>query len=191
MATTVKEGYPMLRLALVVWSLSPVFLVWAVRGSAILDQSFLNLFAGLTLLGPLAMFRWRLMHTKKSKLEDGGNLQELTVRRLTDRREHLLSYLFPLLLSFWAIDFQDFRELASFGCVMLFTGLAFWHLQLTYVNLWLALVGYRSVQVEPKGASGRSLRPIILLTKNHRLQEGEFVQAWLLTNNLYIEKPEK
>ncbi len=186
MSIIAKEGFVCLRIWMVIGCLSPVFLVWAIRGNNLLSDGVLWTMAGIAILGPALALGRRFNQVRKSDF--GGNLQKLTVRRLTDRREHLLSYLFPVLLSFWAIDFTDRRELYAFAVVMLFTGIAFWHLQLIYVNLWQALFGYRSVQVELQGAQQCSLRPIILLTKNHRLTEGQDVNAWRLTNNLYLEK---
>lgn len=186
MAAIVKEGFLIMRLALVLWSLSPVFIVWAIRGSKLVSQQWLTGMALFAVVVPAVVFFSRYIRICNATL--GGNLVILTVRRLTDRREHLLSYLFPLVLSFWSVDFTTVRELLAFGTVMLFTAIAFWHLQLIYVNLWFALLGYRSVQVEPKGGGGLSLRPIIVLTKNYRLREGEEIKALRLTNNLFIEK---
>lgn len=189
MAVVVKEGFYFLRVFLVLGSLSPVFLILAIRGSSLINQKWLTFTAIIMILSPVLAFLWR--YSKVYKAQPGGNLKSMVVRRLTDRREHLLSYLFPLLLSFWAVDFQTYREFLAFAVVLLFTAIAFWHLQLIYVNLWFALLGYRSVQVEPKSAGGQYLRPIILLTRNYRLKEGEEVSAWRLTNNLYLEKPQK
>jgi hypothetical protein len=137
-------------------------------------------------VGPALIFFWRIRQVKTST--SGGSIEELTVRRLTDRREHLLSYLFPLVMSSWQFDFKSGRELAACLFVMLFTGIAFWHLQLTYVNLWFAIAGFRSVQVERGNTSSHPLRPVILLTRSTRLAENEIVEAYRLTNSLYLHK---
>jgi hypothetical protein len=187
MAIVVKEGFVALRLGLVLWALSPVFFVWAIRGSEVLDQMWLSGLAATTILAPAMIFWWRLRQVKSSST--GGSVEELTVRRLTDRREHLLSYLFPLVMSSWEFDFKSPRELAACLFVMLFTGIAFWHLQLTYVNLWFAIAGFRSVQVERNSASNHPLRPVILLTRCTRLSENDTVEAYRLTNSLYLHKP--
>jgi hypothetical protein len=145
--------------------------------------------ATATILGPAVIFLWRIRKVKSSST--GGSIEELTVRRLTDRREHLLSYLFPLVMSSWQFDFKSSRELIACLFVMLFTGIAFWHLQLTYVNLWFAIAGFRSVQVERNSACNHPLRPVILLTRCTRLSENDTVEAYRLTNSLYLHKSAK
>jgi hypothetical protein len=115
-------------------------------------------------------------------------MDRFVVRRLTDRREHLLSYLFPTLLSLWAIDINDFRDLAAFVIVLALTALAFWHLQLTYVNFFFALLGYRSVQVEAESGGATPLCPIIVLTRDTRLNEGDTIDAYKITESLFIQK---
>lgn len=175
-----------MRLALVVWSLSPVFLVWAIRGSGMISQLWLWVAAMLATLGPALIYLGSVNLAKQSGT--GGNLEQLTVKRLTDRREHLLSYLFPLLLSVWSLDFKTHRELLAFFVVISFTGIAFWHLQLTYVNIWFAIAGYRSVQVERVSDQSHTLRPIILLTRNGRLCENTQINALRITNNLYLDQ---
>lgn len=168
------------------WALSPVFFIWAIRGSAVVNQFWLCGLAATTIVLPALFFVWRLRQVKSSST--GGDIEELTVRRLTDRREHLLSYLFPLVMSSWEFDFKSPRELIACLFVMLFTGIAFWHLQLTYVNLWFAIAGYRSIQVERNSTKNHPLRPIILLTRDNRLLEGGKVEAYRLTNCLYLHK---
>lgn len=187
MAIIVKEGFVVLRLGLVLWALSPVFFIWAIRGSAVVNQMWLCGLAATTILLPAMIFWWRLRQAKSSS--SGGDIEELTVKRLTDRREHLLSYLFPLVMSSWEFDFKSPRELIACLCVMLFTGIAFWHLQLTYVNLWFAITGFRSVQVERNSSTNHPLRPVILLTRCTRLSEGDTVDAYRVTNSLYLHKP--
>ncbi len=177
-----------MRLALVVWSLSPVFLVWAIRGSSMISQLWLWAGASLATIGPALIYLGSISLAKKSGT--GGNLEQLTVKRLTDRREHLLSYLFPLLLSVWSLDFKTHRELIAFFVVIGFTGIAFWHLQLIYVNIWFAIAGYRSVQVERASDQAHTLRPIILLTRNGRLCENTQINALRITNNLYLDQTE-
>jgi hypothetical protein len=186
MAIKVREGFVALRIALVLGALSPVFFIWAVRGSSVVDQRWLCGLATATIAGPAIIFFWRIRQAKSST--SGGSIEELTVRRLTDRREHLLSYLFPLVMSSWQFDFKSMRELFACLCVMLFTGIAFWHLQLTYVNLWFAIAGFRSVQVERGSSTSNPLRPVILLTRSTRLSENEVVEAYRITNSLYLHK---
>ena len=181
----IAEGFVGLRLALVLWSLSPVFVVWAIRGDDLLPGTLRISVAAATCVIPAIWLCYRLHQAKQTGLS--GSVDELIVRRLTDRREHLLSYLFPILLSLWAASFDTWREFAAFVTVLFLSGIAFWHLQLTYVNCWFALVGLRAVEVSRETGTMPSIRPVILLTRNHDLAEGATIKAVKITPTLYFE----
>jgi hypothetical protein len=183
---SIREGFWWLRFVLVLGSLSPIFIVWALRQEDLVPFRLRLSLAIASVIIPNGLLWLRYRSAKATGL--AGSFQALKVLRLTDRREHLISYLFPIVLSLLTVDVKTWNQLASFLFVLLLTGVIFWHLQLTYVNVWLALVGFRAVQVErEQTAGGKPLLPIILLTRHRRLKENDEIRAVRITNSLFVQ----
>src|SRR2546422_6243018 len=94
-----REAMRAARLLMVLSSISPLFILWAIRGNSLIpDQYFLGFCAGMVVV-PNA-FLWRRISTAK-KLEDK---RELTIGKADDHRDHILVYLFAMLLPFYSED---------------------------------------------------------------------------------------
>lgn len=183
---SIREGFWWLRFVLVLGSLSPIFIVWALRQEDLVPFRLRVGLAVASVIIPNGLLWLRYRSAKATGL--AGSFEKLKVLRLTDRREHLISYLFPIVLSLLTVDVKTWNQLASFLFVLFLTGVIFWHLQLTYVNVWLALVGFRAVQVErEQTAGGKPLLPIILLTRHRRLKENDEIRAVRITNSLFVQ----
>ena len=84
---------------------------------------------------------------RKAKRDD--DVRHLTIGASEDHRYHLLAYLFAILLPFYRQDINSWRDLSAFIAALVFIVFLFWHLNLHYMNLIFALLGYRIFNVHP------------------------------------------
>ena len=88
-----SEGLPFVRLAMIVSSLSPLFLLWAVRGIKPLpDKWLISICIGLVII-PNAILFLRVWIARRRQ-----DKRSITVEAADDPRDHLLVYLFAALL---------------------------------------------------------------------------------------------
>jgi positive regulator of sigma E activity len=122
----------MARLLMVLSSISPLFVLWAIRGNSLIpDKYFLSFCAAMVVL-PNAFLGWRIKTAKKLQEK-----RELTVGSAEDHRAHLLVYLFAMLLPFYTAHLDSWRDLAAALAALGFIIFLFWHLNLHYMNFFL------------------------------------------------------
>jgi len=179
-----KEGMQVLRLIMVLSSMAPLFLLWAVRGSgSVPDQYFIP---GCLLLAIIpTMVLWLRIRTAKKT----NDCQVKTIHSADDHRDHILVYLFAMLLPFYTANLKDGREFGATVLALLFILFLFWHLNMHYMNLLFAFKGYRvfTVTPDPKDRVG-SKAPFVILTKRIAPSEGEQLEAYRLSDTVFIEK---
>ena len=90
------EGLKVARLLMVLSSISPLFILWAIRGSSLISDRYFLTFCALMVIIPNAFLWLRIMIAKKLQ-----ERRELIVGTSEDHREHLLVYLFAMLLPFY------------------------------------------------------------------------------------------
>ncbi len=179
-----REGLKAARLLMVLSSISPLFILWAIRGNDLIpDSYFLGSCLALVLL-PNA-FIWLRIKTAKQLHEQ----RELVVGAAEDHREHLLVYLFAMLLPFYAADLGAWRELAAAVAALTFIVFLFWHLNLHYMNVVFAALGYRVFTLYPpmdgNPLSGRA--SLVLITRRVSVSPGEHITAYRLSDTVYFE----
>jgi hypothetical protein len=183
-ATPKTEGLRLARLMMVLSGLSPLFVLWAIRGSKILSDRYLWLLCAVMVIVP-NLFLWlRILIVKKKQLNN-----EVVVGKAEDHRDHLLVYLFATLLPFYSIDTASWRDLAALMTAVVFVVFLFWYLNLHYLNILFAIRGYRVFTIAPPQAenpfSGRT--SLVLITPRVYLAEGERIIAYRLSNTLFFE----
>ena len=116
-----------------------------------------------------------------------NNPSPIRMGRVEDSRNHVLVYLFATLLPFYRQDLMDYRDLAALSLALVFIVFLFWYLNLHYVNIFLALLGFHIYTVYPGEGVGRyGIRiPIIVITRQKFLAEGEEISAYRLSDSLY------
>lgn len=181
------EGLKTARLLMVLSSISPLFVLWAIRGNKLLaDRYFLPICAVMVVLPNL--FLWMRIQTAKKLKEK----KELVVGSAEDHRGDILVYLFAMLLPLYPIDLGTFRDLAALLAALAFVVFLFWHLSLHYMNLLFALFGYRVFTItapeDNNPLSGRRTR--VLLTHRAVLERGEHIVAFRLSDTVYFEAKE-
>lgn len=169
---------------MVLSSISPLFIVWAIRGNALIpDQYFLSFCACMVVIPNV--FLWLRIRTAK-KLQER---RQLMVGTAEDHRNHLLVYLFAMLLPFYATDLNTWRDLGAVLAALGFIVFLFWHLNLHYMNILFALFGYRVFTLYPQAdenpLSGKASQ--VLITKRVALSAGQQLMAYRLSDTVYFE----
>ena len=178
------EGFKALRLTMVLSSLSPLFVLWGIRGTPLVpDIWFIPACAALALF-PSAILYWRIVRARTN-----GEKRQLTVGTYDDSRKHLLVYLFATLLPFYRTSIVAGRDLVAMTVALAFIIILFWHLRLHYINLLLAVCDYRAYTIyAPRdGNPYTGDEPVVLLTFRHRLHEGDQIIAYRITDTVYLE----
>jgi hypothetical protein len=116
----------------------------------------------------------------------------MVVGSAEDHRDHLLVYLFAMLLPFYAVDLATWRDIAAVLVALGFIIFLFWHLNLHYMNILFAVFGYRVFTVSPptddNPLSGKS--PQVLITQRSTISPGERLVVYRLSDTVYIEATE-
>lgn len=178
------EGLRIARLLMVLSSISPLFVLWAIRGNTLVDDWYLWLFCVFMIVVPNG-FLWLRLKTAIRL----GEKRELTVGSAEDHRDHVLVYLFAILLPFYSEQVDTWRNLLSTLFALGFIVFLFWHLNLHYMNLLFAARGYRVFTVYPpanaNSLSGRS--SIALITRRVAIPSDTRINAYRISNTVYLE----
>ena len=181
------EGMKVARLLMVLSSISPLFIFWAIRGNSLIPDRYFLPFSVLMVLLPNA-FLWLRVGTAR-KLEEK---REITVGIAEDHRDHLLVYLFAMLLPFYAPDVGTWRAFGATVAALGFIVFLFWHLNLHYMNVLFAVMGLRVFTVYPPSdtnpLTGKSSE--VLITRRAIISRGERVIAYRLSDTVYLELDE-
>jgi hypothetical protein len=172
------EGLRFVRLMMVLSSLTPLFLLWAVRGmQPIPDKWLVPLCVGLIVLPNLVLLA-RIAVARRR-----GYKHTLAVAKADDHRDHLLVYLFAMLIPLFDANVGKPRDSAATILALIFVVFLFLHLNLHYMNVLFALFGFRVFTIH----SPTEPQPIVLLTRKSVLAGDSRVHAYRLSNTVFIE----
>ena len=185
----IKEGLGVVRFFLVWSSLSPVFLLWAIRGVENIPDGCwvpicLSLFALPNIL--MVVFFWC------AKIQE--NEKTVTIHSSKDQREHMLTYLFAMLIPLFDANLGGYRDLISVFVALIFVIFLFWHMRLHYMNLFFAIFQYRIFTVEAvsgtrqNGYTSKRFETYAVLSKRHNLSVGESLTGWRLGGNVLVDQ---
>lgn len=184
----IKEGLRLARLMMVLSSISPLFILWAVRGNSLLSEYWFLGFCGFMVTVP-SLYLWRRIVTAKRLKQ----IRPIVVGKAEDHRDHLLVYLFAMLLPFYSADLSAWRDLAAVLVALGFIVFLFWHLNLHYMNILFAAFGFHVFTIYPKTddnpLSGKT--SLVLITKRVAVPDGEQIEAYRLSNTVYFESGEQ
>lgn len=180
-----------MRLILVWSSLSPVFLLWALRGvEAVSDWIWAPVCLGL-FVAPTLILHFFL---KRARSQD--NSQSVKIVSVKDQKEHLLTYLFAMLIPLFDVNLGGTRDLLAVSAAFLFIIFLFWHMRLHYMNIFFAFEGYRIYTIEAKfGTTGKDkqseiLKTYAVLSKRHHIPPGELLTGIRLGGDVLVDKDE-
>lgn len=178
------EGLKAARLLMVLSSISPLFILWAFRGNSLVPDWLFLSFCAVMVAVPNA-FIWLRVRTARTFHEK----REIAVGHAEDHRDHLLVYLFAMLLPLYAADLGTWRDLAAALAALGFIVFLFWHLNLHYMNLLFAAMGFRVFTVYPpeddNPLTGKST--LVLVTRRVSLSPKERVACYRLSDTVYLE----
>lgn len=179
-----NEGLKTARLLMVLSSMSPLFVLWAIRGNRLVPESYHLGFCGLLVLLPNAFLFLRIVIAKHNR-----DRREMTIGVADDHRDHILVYLFAMLLPFYSVGLDNVRDVVSTLVALCFIIFLFWHLNLHYLNLVFALLGFRVFTVYPPtdGNALTQLLPFVVITRRVRLLPGQQIIMYRLSDSVYLE----
>lgn len=179
-----SEGFRLARLMMVLASMAPLFIFWALKGSSLVpDRCFVPICALLVLIPNLVLLvRWRIAVAQQDR-------RPLKADTVEDHRDHVLVYLFAMLLPFYAADLSEIRSFSATLAAVWFIVMLFWHLNLHYTNALFALLGYRvfTITAKPNGNPCSGTARIVVLSKRVCLLPEDEIQAHRLSNTVYVE----
>ena len=169
-----------LRFILVLASMSPLFILLAIRGIGIIPFEYY--FPGFMFLAiaPNAYMAFRLWQAKK--LNDRKIVQ---IDGYSDRREQLLTFVFAMLMPLFQSGVTTEADLYAALCAFLFVIYIFGNMELYYVNFWIAVCGYRIVEIQ---ASGPGSTSHILITSRKVIPQGLRLTPLRVTDFLLFDK---
>lgn len=158
--------------------------MWAIRGNSLIPDRYFISFCTLMVVAPNAFLYLRIRLTEKQE-----DKRELVVGKADDHRDHILMYLFAMLLPFYSQDLGSWRYLGASVAALAFIVFLFWHLNLHYMNLVFAARGYRVFTVYPpadgNAVTGRTRRAVI--TRRVSLAAGDRLIGYRLSDTVYLE----
>lgn len=179
-----REGLEVARLLMVLSSLSPLFILWAIRGNDLIPDVYFIGACVLMALAPTAFLYWKIRVARRE-----NDKRELTIGASEDQRSHVLVYLFATLLPFYRQEFPTYRDLVAMILALAFIVFLFWRLNLHYMNVGFAIFGYRVFTVSPprdeNPYTGRE--PFILITRRRSVLPDDRLVAYRLSDSVYME----
>lgn len=178
------EGMKVARLLMVLSSISPLFVLWAIRGIEHVSDAYVITVCVLMVAVPNFALWGRIAiaraHDDKRLLEIG---------KAEDHRDHLLVYLFAMLLPFYPMDLAAPREFAATVVALAFVVFLFWHLNLHYMNIFFAVLGFRVFTIYPPDTANRltGKAGLVLITRHVSLYPGEKIEAYRISDTVYME----
>ena len=185
-----REGLTFARILMVLGSMAPLFIFLGIRGVPVIDgkplipdywyESACALLIGI----PTVMLMVRVYLAGRNQ-----DTKELTIGTATDHRDHLIAYLFAMIIPLYQNNYNNMRDVLAALAVVVFIWFLFTHMNLHYMNLLFAVAGYRVYTVETANQnnpfSGQS--PMILLTKRHSLHAQQKIMTRRISDTVFIE----
>jgi len=166
-------------------SLSPLFIFWAIQGTKLIPDVWFISICVFMVLVPNIILMMRISTAIKI-----NEKLEIAIGTAEDHRDHLLVYLFAMLLPFYTVDLSSYREIATVIVALCFIVFLFWHLNLHYMNIIFAVFGYRVFTVYPPidGNPLNNRSSVVFITYRVTLQPNERISAYRLSDTVYFER---
>lgn len=179
-----QEGLKAARLLMVLSSISPLFILWAIRGNGLIPDIYFISFCVAMVALPNMFLGLRIRTAKKLR-----ETREIVVGKAEDHRDHLLVYLFAMLLPFYQAVISTWRDFAAVLAALGFIVFLFWHLNLHYMNLMFAVRGYRVFTVHPPEDENPLTGKVrqVLITRRTVVLPGERIFAYRISDTVYLE----
>ena len=179
-----EEGLQILRIILVLSSLSPLFILWAIRGNCLIPASWFLSACILFAVVPNIILWYRICTVRKN-----SDTKSITVGFVEEHQSQILVYLFATLLPFYREEVATFRDLAAMIAALMFIVFLFWHLRLHYINIMFSIFKYHVFTVHSPDDSNpyTGKEPFVLITRCRHLQSGNSYAAYRLSDTVYMD----
>ena len=180
-----SEGLKFARFIMVLSSLSPLFILWAIKGVCLIpDEWFILGCLGMAIL-PTSLLLFQEWTAKKN-----NDMRQLVIGRMEDHRGHVLVYLFAILLPFYRQNVDSWREFSALIAALMFIVFLFWHLNYHYMNVLFAMRGYRVLNIlsPDEDTEHARMTNFALITRRTSVRPSERVVVYRLSNTVYLEK---
>ena len=183
-SNTRRESLKIARFMMVLSSISPLFVLWATRGNTLLPDQYFISFCALMVAVPNAVLFLRIRTIKKQ-----NDKREIIVGVADDSRDHILVYLFTMLLPLYSVNLGTWRDLVTSLVALAFIVVLFWHLNLHYMNLLFAVWGYRIFTVYPPAKDNpfTNKAPSVVITRRLSLGTSDRLVVYRLSDTVYLE----
>lgn len=179
-----REGLRLARLVMVMSSFSPLFALWAIRGTVLFPDRFFVSGCVFLAVSPICFYLYRV-HVAKAE----NDRRELVIGEPRDERSHLLGYIFAILLPLYQDNLDTIRGLTAVVVALGLVICLFWRLNLHYMNVVFLLFDYRIYSVsapnDDNPYSGKE--GFVLITRRTRLDSEERLKAYRISNSVYLE----
>lgn len=175
------EGLKCARLIMVLASMTPLFVIWAIRGSACIEDSYFISMCIFFVLFPNLILYLRIRTAKEN-----NNTKIITVKSVKDQTDNLLLYLFAMLTPLISGDLDHIRPFFTMIGALVFLIFLFWHLNLFYLNIVFALFGYKIYTIY-SNESTDDFKPFILLSKKFHLSQESQLITWRISDSIFID----
>lgn len=161
--------------------MSPLFILMAIKGVGIIPwEIYFPTFLGLAIFPNIFLFV-RIKIAKRT-----NDRKRVQIVASTDNREHLITYIFALLLPMFQTNVTTEPDLYAALCAVIFITYIFMHMDLYYMNFFFALFGYRIISIKPDSASRFSISHV-LITKRRAIPNNLDITPLRLTDFLLFE----
>lgn len=153
----------------------------AIKGVGIIPwEVYFPTFLGLAIIPNLFLII-RIIIAKRT-----NDRKRIQLTSYTDNREHLVTYIFALLLPLFQTNVATEPDLYAALCALIFIVYIFIHMELYYMNFFFALFNYRVLSIKPDAASSFSVSHV-LITRRGTIPNNLDITPLRLTDFLLFE----
>lgn len=173
-----------IRVLLVLGGMSPLFILWAIRGSPLIQDKYFVSGCLIAFTVSNAYIPVLIVATKRAKVP-----RRVTVDRVDDRRSDVLAYLFAMMLPFYTVSLESWRDVTASAVAFMFVLCLFVGLRLHFLNFWLIVFGFHCYSTTTLRSEFSDVKTaeLIILTRNGGLSQGDVVKGWSVTPNFVLE----
>lgn len=169
-------GLDLVRAAMVLSGLAPLFLLWSIRGIEGVPDSALWGICGVLVVFPTGLLVTRWLIAKRQK-----DIRTFDVGEVQNHRDHAVVYLLAMVLPLYDVNLGTVRQTFAMIAALCLVAFLFFHLRLHYVNLIFAMRGYSAYSWStPDG-------PIVVLSQAGALHRGDRITCYRLGGSVYVE----
>ncbi len=167
-------------------SLSPLLILWAIRGVPVAPHNIFAICCVLAAIVPNLFLAARLIVAKRNK-----NPVPMPCGKAEDVRAHTLVYLLAILLPLYDQSSDTWFGAAATGVAFFLVSVLFYHLELYYTNIFFVWRGYYVFVVYPSDNENSYSRvdKYVLITRRKTLESVTKIDAYRITNSMYMEAP--